>query len=369
MKTAIITTVRHNVGDDFVREGLKYLIRESVPDKKIQFQNIHKHSPITVRHNFEWFRSLRYSRWFERILPMWLTRDRINDAQLVVQSGAPVYWCHEQDNSHCCDVEWYQPLVKKRFSKNKKDKQLINIAAGTCQRYHSRGAEFCGRCADYLVDFSALSEVTTARDELTRKLFEQQGIEVKVIPCCSIFAVDEHHVQAGVGEYIVMNYMENGSHFTFGQKIEKENWARAFKSFYTKLSKKEKVILVCHNQKEVNDAKSILPNAEIFYCEDDYLAYMNFYRHAKLGIVNRVHSAFMMASLGKPSVVIGNDSRACMVEQIGLRHYFVNDVSAELLLREYQQMLIDLKGYPKIISDIKAQAYKDYIDALTVLKG
>jgi len=28
MKIAIITTVNHNIGDDFVREGIKYLLRK-----------------------------------------------------------------------------------------------------------------------------------------------------------------------------------------------------------------------------------------------------------------------------------------------------------------------------------------------------
>lgn len=367
MKISIITTVDHNVGDDFVREGIKYLVKQNFKNENLEFQNIHKHSPITTRYGFEFFRYLKLSSIVDKLIPTSLTKDRMLDADLVIQSGAPVYWCHENDG-HCFNNEWYRALIKKRFLKSKiKNKKLINLAAGTCQSYHSDGSEFCPTCYDYMKDFNSLSAVTTVRDTLAKTVFSKVNIDVPVIPCSSIFAIDECGLKNEGEEYVVVNYMKGGSHFTFGQKIDFDNWEKEFKKFYFDLKKKERVIFSCHNQKEVDEALELDPNAEIFFEENDYLAFMKFYSKAKFGIMNRVHGAFLMASFGKPSVVIGNDSRAVMPAEIGLKHYFVNDVNYDVLQKEYEFLSNGADNYSERFKAIKTKAYNDYMKALSTI--
>jgi hypothetical protein len=366
MKISIITTVNHNVGDDFVREGIKYLLRQYFKNENIYFQNIHKHSPITTRYGFEKIRNLRMSNILDKVIPKSWSKDRITEADIVVQSGAPVYWCHEVGGGHCYQNEWYKPLIKERFLKNKNTK-LLNLAAGTCQKYHSDGSEFCELCNDYMKEFFELASVTTVRDTLAQKVFSNIGIDVPVIPCSSIFAIDEHGLKNEGEKYVVVNYMKGGAHYTFGQKIDIEKWEREFKKFYFELKEKERVIVSCHNQKEVDEALAFDPKAEIFYVKDDYLAYMKFYSKAKFGIMNRVHGAFLMASYGKPSIVIGNDSRARMPEEIGLKHYFVNDADYELLNREYEFLKDGADNFSERFKVIKEKAYNDYMKALSVL--
>ncbi len=363
MKIAIITTVNHNVGDDFVREGIKYLLRQKLK-KNLEFQNIHKHSPITTRYGFENFRYLRLSSKIDKIIPKSWSKDRIFEADILVQSGAPVYWCHNK--THCYKNEWYKPLIKERFLKNKKTK-LLNIAAGTCQTYHSDGSEFCKKCNSYIKEFYTLSNITTARDTLAKIIFKNIGLDIPVIPCSSIFAIDEHNLKNESEDYVVMNYMKGGAHYTFGQKIDFEKWEREFKKFYFELKEKEKVIISCHNQKEVDEVLNLDPNAEIFYAKDDYLEYMKFYSKAKFGIMNRVHGAFLMASYGKPSIVIGNDSRARMSEEIGLKHYFVNNIDYDILMQEYEFLKKGANNFKERFLKIKEKAFEDYMEALSVL--
>ena len=114
-QVTFITTTKHNVGDDFVREGVSYLLGETLVGEGLAFESIHKHSPITARRGFEWCRNIRYSRWLDRALPLSVSRDRILKADMLVQAGAPVYWCH--DTSHCGDADWIQPLLKRRYSR------------------------------------------------------------------------------------------------------------------------------------------------------------------------------------------------------------------------------------------------------------
>ncbi len=366
MKISVITTVNHNVGDDFVREGIKYLLKQYFKDKDITFQNIHKHSPITTRYGFEWFRNFRLSRSVDSIIPHSWSKDRVLEADIIVQSGAPVYWCHEVGGGHCYNNEWYRPLIKERFLKNENAK-LLNLAAGTCQRYDSAGDEFCDQCNTYIKEFYELTLVTTVRDSLAKVVLSKIGIDVPVIPCSSIFAIDEHNLKNEGEDYVVVNYMKGGAHYTFGQKINVEKWEREFKKFYFELKRKEKVIISCHNQKEVDDVLKFDSKAKIFYVKDDYLEYMKFYSKAKFGIMNRVHGAFLMASYGKPSIVIGNDSRAKMSEEIGIKYYFVNDVSCDLLIKEYEFLKNGTDNFSNRFKIIKKVAFKNYMKALSAI--
>lgn len=365
MKVVMITTVRHNVGDDFVRDGIVYLLRQYFKNQELHFQNIHKHAPITARYGFENIRSRIVSTILD-VIPCSVSTDRILEADLVVQCGAPVYWCNGwRWGAHCAHNEWYGPLIRKRFSRNKKA-MLLNLAGGTCQKYHSDGSEFCSKCLNYIKEFFSATKVTTLRDQLARKVLNSTGLDAPVIPCSSIFAVDEYDIKSKGEEYVVLNYMEGSGHYTLGQNINKMKWKAEFSRFYHEIRKYEKVVFVCHNQKEVKEAKKINNEADIFFSED-YLDYIRFYSRAKFGIFNRVHGAFILAGFGKPAVVIGNDSRAKMVSEIGMESFFVNDVNFEFLMERYEYLKNGVNNFVERFKDLKKKAYDDYMKALYVL--
>jgi hypothetical protein len=364
MIISIITTVNHNVGDDFVRDGIVFLLKEHFKGKDLKFEAIHKHSPITARHGFEWFRNQDYSLRADRLLPLWLTKDRILEADLVVQSGAPVYWCNDAVGWHCAVNEWYTPLIERRFSKNSKGK-LLNLAAGACQPYNSDGSEFmqCRQDREYIERFYKTAAVTTVRDRLAKDILGNLGFQVPVIPCSSIFAADMNGLQNSGEEYVVVNYMKGGGHFDFGQKIDGEKWEREFTAFYNSIKGKEKVVFACHNRQELENAHGIDRDAKTFF-STDYLEYMKFYSRGKFGIMNRVHGAFLMASFGKPSLVIGSDTRAKMVEEIGLESVFVNDADSDLLTCKYSELRTGARSYPETFKAIKERALTEYLLAL-----
>jgi hypothetical protein len=367
MKVSIITTVDHNVGDDFVREGIIFLLKQRFAGQDLFFQNIHKHSPITSRYGFEWFRYLRLSQYIDKYIPLTVTKDRILEADLLVQSGAPVYWSIE-GMTHCADNEWFTPLIRRRYQRIKEKIPFINLAAGSCQKYHSDGSEFIKSQKDvnYVQELHNLTKLTTLRDQLSKKILNSLSLDASVIPCSSIFARDNLGIEPETPSFVALNYMHGGSHYSFGQNIEPEQWKKIFSEFYHQIKNQENCVFVCHNQAEVKEARNIDDAANIFISQD-YIDYIKLYAKAKFGIMNRVHGAFMLASFGRPSFVVGTDSRACMAEEIGLRHAFVSDVDTERLMLEYQYMKDSANNFQERFSNIKAQAYQDYQSALNQL--
>ncbi len=359
--TTVITTVRHNIGDDFVREGILFLLDSIGALGDVEL--VHKHSPITGVYGWEKLREHRYSKRVEPVLRVMEAKNRISRADLLVQSGAPVYWCHEP-HTHCADNEWFDPLIRKRFLPDRRGRPFISLASGSCQRDHSDGSETCPRGNAYIQAFFDACDLTLLRDELAKKMLNSAGRDADVLPCTSIFARDHLKLAPESGEYIVLNFMENGGHFTFGQDLDTQQWREQFKMLAREATRIGRVVLACHSREEEYLAKELAPDLERFLVPNEHVAFMQFYARAKWGVMNRVHGAFMMASLGKPAVVVGNDSRARMIEHLELPSYFVNDVKdvgVAFLIEEARSRCV---SYPEKIETIRASTRRAYESAL-----
>ncbi len=360
MRITFITTVRHNVGDDFVREGLVYLLKRALRGRRLRFETVHKHAPITARRGFGRLRRLQP---LDDRLPLQLSGDRIAAADWVVQSGAPVYWCHPQVNAHCCDNEWFGPLIRRRAVPL--GKTVLNIAGGSCQTFHSEGSDVCPRCRDYIAEFYRLCRTTTLRDAPARVMLQSAGGDAPVIPCTSLFAVEEHGIKAAKGEYAAVNFMPKGAHYTFGQAIDEQKWFEEFRRFYFELKRFTRVIFSCHDERERRWARRIDPKAEIFFAAPNSRKYLEFYSRATAGVVNRIHAAMALASLGKPALAVGGDTRAQMVRELGLPVLFVNDADAALLMESFQSLLLR-QDFAAHIAEVKEKALKQYVALLAV---
>lgn len=364
--TTIITTVRHNIGDDFVREGITFLLDSIGALGKVEL--VHKHSPVTGNYGWEKIRQDKYSKRVEPVLRVIGANNRISRADLLVQSGAPVYWCHEP-HPHCADNEWFDPLIRKRFLPDRRGRKFISLAGGSCQRYHSDGSETCARCNAYIQEFFDACDLTMLRDVIAKKMLNKAGRDAEVQPCTSIFARDHLKLKPEPGEYIVLNFMENGGHYTFGQDLDTQEWRRQFAKLAAEVAKLGRVVVACHTPLEESLAKEVVPDIESFLVPDEHVAFMQFYSRAKWGILNRVHGAFMMASFGKPAVVIGNDSRARMIENLGLTSYFVNDVKEVGIERLIHEASSRVDSYPEHIEAVRASATQAYQSKLRATLG
>jgi hypothetical protein len=371
-RVSIITTLDHNVGDDFVRDGIIHLIQKVVVNARIEM--IHKHLPITARPSFTWLHStgidrrfdefrpdltLRVTRRIDSALPLSPFHDKIRNADILIQSGGPIYWTSAEGS--CAQTEWWDPLIERRWIPFAEGKPFLNLAGGTCQRYDSDASEFLDqpKVIDHIRRFYDLTALTTLRDSLSIEVLRQAGRQGVLLPCTSLFAVDRLGITAAPGEYVVLNYMPTGGHFLLGGSIDAEVWEQRFVAFARGLAKREKVILVCHNQKESDEARRLLPEFQIFQ-SDNYVDYLRLYSRARWGLLNRVHGCFALASLGKPSAVVGSDSRAKMVRNLGLPEVFVNDATDDWLESTASALAQRAASFPEHMAGLKSAASAQY---------
>lgn len=337
VKVTLITTTGHNIGDDYVRLGITHLLGSQFKDLSMRL--IHKHAPVTAFRGFESIRSGRLSNLlYDKLLGFAYSRNAIGDCDVLVQSGAPTYWCH-QGLTHCADNEWFEPLIRQTFLPRRGSRRFLNLAAGSCQHFHAAADEgLCARCASYAREFHDACTLTTVRDQLAQRLLAGAGRDAELLPCTSIFARDQLGVAPAAAEYIVLNVMDNAGHYRFAQDIDGGRWKQDFRRLARAAAERGKVVIACHSREEHVLARDLAPDLAILDLTDDPHGSAILYSRARFGIVNRVHAAFMLASLGKPAAVIGTDSRARMVDQIGLKSYFAGDLGAD----DFQAMLDDL---------------------------
>jgi hypothetical protein len=371
-----ITTLDHNIGDDFVREGILYLLERTLGSFSVSL--VHKHIPVTVRPEWEFFYASGFSRILDRLprargefwsrmidmLPLSPATDKVLNSWLLVQCGAPVYWAGAHKN------EWYQPLIRRRLCSMKQRATLLNLGAGACLAYNAAGSELakCPSDSAYIRELHGLCAVTSVRDSLSLQILNRLGLDAPLIPCPSIFARDYWNISPREPEYIALNFMPIGGHYDFRQNIDSQRWTKIFQKFHADLSSRHPVLLVCHNNAEFRAAGRLFPGSRRFVGATSR-EYLECYSRARFFIGNRVHGAFAVAGFGRPGLVIGNDSRARMMNEIGLKSLFVSDVDYTLLQDSCKDLEAEVCRFPERFADMKNFAFMEYQRILDPLQS
>ncbi|MDP2653423.1 MAG: polysaccharide pyruvyl transferase family protein [Candidatus Omnitrophota bacterium] len=320
-----LTTVNHNVGDDFIREGLVYLLKDVVGE----FHQIliHKHEPLRPVPGLLKFRGLRRIWKISRKGHVERYFNRIFKADIVIQAGAPVYWI---SNSHDSSMaEWVKPFWHDRVAQFYKEKPVLNLAAGSCFSLQEKLSSILKheKLTSFIRDIHRFCRVTTVRDALAKEILDGLGLKNELLPCASIFARDLFSVEPKPPEFFLINYMKLTGHYAWDPGFDADVWIRKVLEVYRIAKKIYPVKFICHNLQEIREARDIgIPRQELFYSRD-HRDYIEMYSKGAGGFLNRVHGAMMLASFGRKSFVVGNDTRIQMASLIGIPAVPVSEVA------------------------------------------
>ena len=183
------------------------------------------------------------------------------------------------------------------------------------------------------------------------------------MPCTSLFARYECGIQPKPGRFVALNYMPRGGHYDYDRAGYSERWEAVFLDFVRKLPLGEEYVFVCHNKAEVESVQRLFPSFRFFW-SPFYKDYLDLFSSVKFGVFNRVHAAFALASLGRPSFVVGSDSRARMTDQIGLKNSWVGDIDSQRLVVEFESMQQTWPAFEAKMQEQLSQIEATYLDLL-----
>jgi len=352
LKIAFITTVDRNPGDAFIRAGIEYLLQQHIPHYRGVYVDKHEYRSNTAGGGIK-DRLLSGAKRLLRVgIPC--SDDPLSGADLIVQAGAPLYYISPGKDgtyasfSSSITTDWVSEIWLKRLLHLSSPPPLLNLAVGTCQPFRSDTSEFDHSPAllEFIHTTVNVSALTTVRENTAARLLERCGLQVPCLPCTAIFATDHHRIYPERPQFVCLNFMEGGAHYTLGQEIDFENWRCTFRAIYEFLSKQYPVVVMCHSPGEVLSVRSLLPESDTFF-SPNYEDYLRMYAKSRFGVLNRVHGAMVLAGLGRPAIVVGNDSRSRMGELMHLPVSFVNDATPENLLAH----CADFAAQPEAWSD------------------
>jgi len=368
MKIGLITTLKTNIGDDFIREGICFVLREVFKGQSIEFVSVNKHLPLTV---YPGWHPAHLSTAAGR-LPMIgvplssaiesfasrLGHSAFDSCDLIVQCGAPVLW------PNCHMNEWAEPLWHHVVGRLYKQIPVLNIAAGSCYPWERQPDSITDRGdEEYLKRILGYCRLTTTRDELAYKLCSTLGKQAPFIPCSALLAAGGI-LGAERDGTVLINYMPGGGHFDWGQGIDAKAWESTMKQLIGRLMGRHKVAFLCHNEAEYGHAEQLEPSLPRFFPKT-VAEYFQVASAAKGAICNRMHASVSMASMGIPSVAICTDTRLLMVKTIGLPVFYIKDADLDKLEASFEKLLTNRISEKERLLALRTQTWNRYVEAIS----
>lgn len=366
-RVGLITTLNTNLGDDLIREGICRVIEAVFPGSELEYILVNKHHPFTVypqghplRRIGLWLQSLprgknRLYNLASRIFHRFGSH-LFENCDFIVQCGTPVAW------PQCSRSEWAIPLWEHIISRiQQKGKKVLNLGAGSCYPWERQPQQINNsKDAHFLRKILSYCQATTVRDRLAQKLFSQLGYSCPLLPCPAFLTGRFFSPPSGRGDTLVINYMEKGGHYDWGQGIDPQSWREALLKVLERIRKAHPVIFLCHSKKEYSLAFSLDPSIPRVFPQNPQ-EYFSVITQALAGIGNRLHSVIALASLGIPALGIGTDTRLLMLEAIGLPYLYVKEAQEDRVEEILRYLLNHREEEKERLLSLQNQSWGQYV--------
>ena len=348
LKISFMTSLGVNIGDEFIREGICSFLDEVIENW----------APFYV--NKVDLSSLYEPREDETTT----FTDKFRHADVIIQAGAPVYWNLGKSTSY--NVEWAEELWQNRIFKLGSEKLILNIAAGSCQPYPDFAKTFISdpMCVQFAKDVSSACNWTSVRDPLASQILYSLRLEHEVLPCTAFHAARRTNLNADCGEVIGINLMPLGGHYSLNDDINEGVCKRKIEGFLPKIRKYHRLLFIAHDVSEKKYMEQFLGPGEVIFYSSCWRDYLPVYAKCAATVANRVHGAVCAAGFGKPSVILGNDTRLLIGDYIGIPSRYIGQVSPEEVVDLLEAGLRDQRREKDRLLDLREESAARYCQAI-----
>lgn len=301
MKIAYMTTLGRNVGDEFIRAGIRAILETA---------NI-KHSSLYVcKHDLTTlFRSVE-----DETLHV---HDKFWDADVFIQAGAPVFW-RNKDGSSSLTSPWFKYLWEERILSGKKT--FLNLGAGSCQSWTETAYEYLkdGDCTNYAKQVFRVAKLTTVRDPVAFEISKAVEGGAKAMPCPAFYAPLGWRKVPKQKDLIGVNLMPLGCHHDLDNNFDSAEWYRKAFEITKMLRRKGSLVFIAHDVAEAGFMQRFVAPGERIFLGQGWRDYLDVYGACEKVVANRVHGAVLAAGFGAKACILGNDTRAFIGHYVGI---------------------------------------------------
>ncbi len=348
LKIAFLTTIRSNIGDDFVRNGIRAVLdRIGIPYSSLL---INKHDVKSLYQPCE--------DETERV------EDKLRAANLLIQAGAPVYWSL-QNGSCSINSEWHQWFWLDRVFRTS-EPRLLNLGAGTCQPCGDEASLFLKHedCVAFTRRLAERSELTTVRDRLASRILDHLACPHLLLPCPAFLSAERAASPRLEPSLICVNWMPLGAHYDLDNGFPTDRWLSDIKAINHGLRRLGRLLFVAHDLTEVEFMEPLLAAGERIFHAASWRDYQEIYGSSALVVANRVHGAMVAAGHGVPAILLGNDTRAEVADLVGVSRFRAARVNPEEVLSRATELTADRKSVSDSLLRCRELALHDYAEAV-----
>lgn len=373
MKKSIILASHRfgNIGHSFMAVGMEEAIKHTY-DKTVDVQHIEQHyffevypklHPLRMIHlaphsKFIGVKNILNTRKISELL--WKTAKNYKNSIGLIECGGPTLtaWAGNEPNIGLIFNHQLGAISSQGIP-------ALDLGLGSCFPLSDIPDEISDPInKSYWNRVFELTATTSVRDKKAHEIISKLG-RVPILLACAAFLTGYFWEGKGYihnisnDNYIIINYQLYGSNEDWGQSVDVDKWKETVLKFANYFSRNNKVIFLCHNKKEKDLALSLgLPNDVIL--PQNEIEYGKIISKARFGLVNRIHAAIPLASMGIPSLVVGNDTRLGAIEILGLKTFFTKDITAEILIEHATELEKKLSEEKERLNVYRTQVREQY---------
>ena len=354
-KIAFFTTLNRNVGDEFIREGVRAILDAAKVEYDPYF--ICKHTPATVT-------TPSPEETGE-------VADKYWDADVVIQAGAPVYWHFHEGRSTSLKAEWQEWFWEQRVlgAPQREHPLFLNLGAGSCLPWGDVGDAFVAdaACVDFARRAGTRAALTTVREAVASSMLERLQVPHFAMPCPAFLAGARHDYRRQAEGPIGVNLMPLGGHFDLNAGFDQTQWLEDCLQLLARLRSLNQVFFVAHNAEEEKFLGMLREPGEPVFCGAHWRAYLETYGQCSMVVANRVHGAVCAAGLGVPAMIVGNDTRAEIGRFIGLPIHRSGHVRAAALFESAERLWRNRAVESERLRALRDATLARYVEAVAPL--
>ncbi|HEY2573840.1 MAG TPA: hypothetical protein VGH65_07215, partial [Verrucomicrobiaceae bacterium] len=278
LRVAMMSTVGVNVGDEFIREGVKSFLDEAIGDYEPLYVN--KHDPVESLKKHE-------------LDEMEVVGHKFRDADVIVQAGTPVYW--RLPHSQCYTAGWGGPLWdwEGGIFQLAPAKAFLNLGAGTCQPDENDLATLIDddKCVEFMRKAGNCAALTTVRDPLASAALKHAGVAHELMACPALHAARRaaggKRQAASRNNLLALNLMELAGHYQLKEQATSGGWRTVIERIVPALRERYKLVFVAHDAAERQFMQGWCGPGETVFFSSEYRDYIEFYSRVGGIVANR----------------------------------------------------------------------------------
>lgn len=340
-RIAYLSTYYENIGDDFIRLGISYLM-DTVYKSNCSETHFSKSNNLSFyfsKHKFSHAPRWQMGKLRRRIndkLFFLLIRvgfekafyHRVQNSDVIVFAGTPLFFFNKDKFTFLKNMDWPNQFFDK-ILKWFPEKKIWALGVGSI--YEGKPEKLKINNIDeinFINKFDKACELLIVRDLKTKQLFEVakgNGTEVKYLSCPSIFAARKYGITRSdttrtKRKTVVLSYSEESANIDNDKTNALKCRQNALKHVYDFLVKENyEIIFFAHNKVDRDLHKSLKKEYPKAIClKGTSKDFLKLVAKVEMLVAWRVHGAMGAASVGCPAILLKTDSRAATTDIFGL---------------------------------------------------